>query len=61
MMEAARVHNFAKGSGLPIKAPLIEMIVIATIDEVGLLKVGPHSAGSDPGPAVTLWAGCSQR
>jgi 5-oxoprolinase (ATP-hydrolysing)/N-methylhydantoinase A len=58
MMEAARVHRFTKGSGLPIKAPVIEMIEIgagggsiAAIDEVGLLKVGPHSAGSDPGPA----------
>ncbi|WP_264214357.1 hydantoinase B/oxoprolinase family protein [Leisingera thetidis] len=58
MMEAARVHRFTKGSGLPIKAPVIEMIEIgagggsiAVIDEVGLLKVGPHSASSDPGPA----------
>lgn len=58
MLEAARVHRFTKGSGLPIKAPVIEMIEIgagggsiAAIDEVGLLKVGPHSAGSDPGPA----------
>lgn len=58
MMEAARVHRFTKGSGLPIKSPVIEMIEIgagggsiAAIDEVGLLKVGPHSAGSDPGPA----------
>ena len=58
MMEAARVHRFEKGSGLPIKAPVIDMIEIgagggsiAAIDEVGLLKVGPHSAGADPGPA----------
>ncbi|XDB00400.1 hydantoinase B/oxoprolinase family protein (plasmid) [Sulfitobacter sp. LCG007] len=58
MMEAARVHRFTKGSGLPIKAPVIEMIEIgagggsiAAIDEVGLLKVGPRSAGSAPGPA----------
>lgn len=58
LLEAARVHRFTKGSGLPIKAPVIEMIEIgagggsiAAIDEVGLLKVGPHSAGSDPGPA----------
>ncbi len=57
-MEAARVHRFKKGSGLPIKAPVIDMIEIgagggsiAGIDEVGLLKVGPHSAGADPGPA----------
>src|SRR5271168_5404584 len=58
MMEAARVHRFKRGSGLPIKAPVIDMIEIgagggsiAAIDEVGLLRVGPHSAGADPGPA----------
>lgn len=58
MMEAGRMHRFKKGSGLPIKAPVIDMIEIgagggsiASIDEVGLLRVGPHSAGSDPGPA----------
>ena len=57
-MEAARVHRFKKGSGLPIKAPVIDMIEIgagggsiAGVDEVGLLKVGPHSSGADPGPA----------
>ncbi|MCC6716347.1 MAG: hydantoinase B/oxoprolinase family protein [Acetobacteraceae bacterium] len=57
-MEAARVHRFKKGSGLPIKAPVIDMIEIgagggsiASVDEVGLLKVGPQSAGADPGPA----------
>jgi 5-oxoprolinase (ATP-hydrolysing) len=57
-MEAARVHRFKRGSGLPIKAPVIDMIEIgagggsiAVIDEVGLLKVGPQSAGADPGPA----------
>src|SRR5438445_4097725 len=58
MMEAARVHRFKRGSGLPIKAPVIDMIEIgagggsiARIDEVGLLRVGPHSAGAAPGPA----------
>jgi len=58
MMEAARVHRFKKGSGLPMKAPVIDMIEIgagggsiAAIDEVGLLRVGPRSAGADPGPA----------
>ncbi|MCW4114971.1 hydantoinase B/oxoprolinase family protein [Aurantimonas sp. MSK8Z-1] len=57
-IEAARVHRFTKGSGLPIRVPVIEMIEIgagggsiAATDEVGLLKVGPRSAGSDPGPA----------
>ncbi len=58
MMEAARVHRFKRGSGLPIKAPVIDMIEIgagggsiARIDEVGLLRVGPYSAGAAPGPA----------
>ncbi len=57
-MEAGRTHRFKKGSGLPIKAPTIDMIEIgagggsiASIDEVGLLRVGPHSAGASPGPA----------
>ena len=58
MMEAAREHRFKRGSGLPIKAPVIDMIEIgagggsiAAVDEVGLLRVGPRSAGADPGPA----------
>jgi 5-oxoprolinase (ATP-hydrolysing)/N-methylhydantoinase A len=58
MMEVARAHRFKRGSGLPIKAPVIDMIEIgagggsiASIDEVGLLRVGPGSAGADPGPA----------
>jgi N-methylhydantoinase A/oxoprolinase/acetone carboxylase beta subunit/N-methylhydantoinase B/oxoprolinase/acetone carboxylase alpha subunit len=57
MMEAARVHRFKRGSGLPIKAPVIDMIEIgagggsiARVDPLGLLKVGPQSAGADPGP-----------
>ncbi|MBG6118467.1 5-oxoprolinase (ATP-hydrolyzing)/N-methylhydantoinase A [Sphingobium sp. JAI105] len=58
MLEAGRAHRFAKGSGLPIKTPTVDLIEIgagggsiAAIDDVGLLKVGPHSAASDPGPA----------
>jgi 5-oxoprolinase (ATP-hydrolysing)/N-methylhydantoinase A len=58
LMEAARVHRFKKGSGLPIRAPVIDMIEIgagggsiARIDDLGLMKVGPGSAGADPGPA----------
>jgi 5-oxoprolinase (ATP-hydrolysing)/N-methylhydantoinase A len=57
-MEVARVHRFKRGSGLPIKSPVIDMIEIgagggsvASVDALGLLKVGPHSAGADPGPA----------
>jgi N-methylhydantoinase A len=56
--EVARVYRFKKGSGLPVKVPVIEMIEIgagggsvARIDALGLLKVGPDSAGADPGPA----------
>lgn len=55
--EVSRLYRFKKGSGLPIKVPVIEMIEIgagggsiASIDSLGLLKVGPQSAGSDPGP-----------
>ena len=57
-LEAGREHRFKKGSGLPIKAPTVDMIEIgagggsiAAIDSVGLLRVGPHSAGASPGPA----------
>ena len=57
-MEAGRVHRFKRGSGLPIRAPVVDMIEIgagggsiARRDALGLLKVGPHSAGADPGPA----------
>jgi len=56
--EVARADRFKKGSGLPIRVPVIEMIEIgagggsiARIDSLGLLKVGPESAGADPGPA----------
>lgn len=56
--EVARVYRFAKGSGLPIRQPVIDLIEIgagggsiAHVDSFGLLKVGPHSAAGDPGPA----------
>ncbi len=56
--EVARVRRFVRGSGLPLQVPVIEMIEIgagggslARVDGMGLLKVGPESAGSDPGPA----------
>jgi N-methylhydantoinase A len=55
--EVARADRFKKGSGLPIRVPVIEMIEIgagggsiARVDRLGLLKVGPDSAGADPGP-----------
>jgi N-methylhydantoinase A len=56
--EVARVYRFKRGSGLPIKVPAIEMIEIgagggslARVDRLGLLTVGPDSAGAEPGPA----------
>jgi N-methylhydantoinase A len=55
--EAGRVYRFKKGSGLPIRVLAVEMIEIgagggsiARMDGMGLLKVGPESAGADPGP-----------
>ena len=57
-LEVARVHEFKPGSGLPVKLPVIDMIEIgsgggslASVDERGLIRVGPRSAGADPGPA----------
>lgn len=56
--EVAREDRFKKGSGLPMRIPVIEMIEIgagggsiAHVDRMGLLKVGPESAGAEPGPA----------
>ncbi|MDQ3549191.1 MAG: hydantoinase/oxoprolinase family protein, partial [Chloroflexota bacterium] len=58
MLEVARVRRFMAGSGLPVVAPVVDLIEIgagggsiARRDELGLLKVGPDSAGADPGPA----------
>ena len=56
--EVDRRYRFKEGSGLPVTIPSIDMIEIgagggsiAHADALGLLKVGPHSAGSMPGPA----------
>ncbi len=56
--EVNRVYRFRRGSGLPVKIPVIDMIEIgagggsiARVDVLGLLKVGPESAGAEPGPA----------
>lgn len=56
--EVARTYRFAKGSGLPLRVPVIDMIEIgagggsiASIDSLGFVKVGPESASSVPGPA----------
>ena len=56
--EVARAYRFKRGSGLPLRIPVVEMVEIgagggscARINSVGLITVGPESAGSDPGPA----------
>ncbi|MBP65505.1 MAG: methylhydantoinase [Chloroflexi bacterium] len=56
--EVARIFRGKKGSGIPLKIPVIEMIEIgagggsiARLDNLGLIQVGPESAGADPGPA----------
>ncbi|GAB6898900.1 hydantoinase/oxoprolinase family protein [Kineosporia succinea] len=56
--EVGRVHRLKAGSGLPVSMPVVDMLEIgagggsiAALDDLGLLKVGPHSAGSRPGPA----------
>ena len=56
--EVARIYRFKKGSGFPVSAPSVDLVEIgagggsqARVDELGLLKVGPESAGADPGPA----------
>ncbi len=56
--EVARIYRFKKGSGISLRVPVIELIEIgagggsiATVGEMGLLKVGPESAGAEPGPA----------
>ena len=56
--EVGRVQRFKKGSGLPIQVPVVDLMEIgagggsiAHISKMGLLQVGPESAGADPGPA----------
>lgn len=57
--EFGRVHRHLKGSGLPIRIPVIEMVEIgagggsiARVNHLGIIQVGPDSAGSVPGPAA---------
>ncbi len=57
MFEVARIYRFVKGSGLPLRIPVIEMVEIgagggsiASVDTLGRISVGPQSAGSEPGP-----------
>lgn len=56
--EIDRAHRFIKGSGTPLKIPVIEMVEIgagggsvARVDALDRIRVGPDSAGSMPGPA----------
>ncbi|HSE85334.1 MAG TPA: hydantoinase/oxoprolinase family protein [Candidatus Binatia bacterium] len=62
--EVDRVYRFRKGSGLPVRIPVIDMIEIgagggsiARVDSLGLLKVGPDSSGADPGPVCYAQGG----
>jgi N-methylhydantoinase A len=57
LFEVARIYRFKKGSGLPLRIPVIEMVEIgagggsiARVDAMGRINVGPDSAGSEPGP-----------
>ena len=57
--EIARAERFIRGSGMPVRIPVIEMIEIgagggsiAGVDRLGRIRVGPQSAGADPGPAA---------
>ena len=62
--ETARTARFKKGSGMPISVPTIEMIEIgagggsiAAVDALSQIRVGPQSAGADPGPACYALGG----
>lgn len=64
VFEFARVRRFRKGSGLPAVSPSIDLIEIgagggsiARLNALGLLQVGPDSAGSEPGPACYALGG----
>lgn len=57
-LEIARVERFEKGSGFPLRIPAIDLIEIgagggsiARRTDLGVIEVGPQSAGSEPGPA----------
>lgn len=64
--EVAREYRALKGSGLPIRIPVIDMVEIgagggsiARLDELRRITVGPDSAGSQPGPACYNQGGTS--
>jgi len=58
VLEVARIYRFRKGSGLPLRVPVIDMVEIgagggsiARVDSLKRIGVGPDSAGAEPGPA----------
>ena len=58
LFEVDRAARFLKGSGLPVRVPVIEMVEIgagggsiARLDALKRVTVGPESAGAEPGPA----------
>jgi N-methylhydantoinase A len=58
LFEVARSSRFQKGSGIPLRIPVIDMVEIgagggsiARLDRLGRIAVGPDSAGASPGPA----------
>jgi N-methylhydantoinase A len=62
--EIARAYRDMKGSGLPVRIPVIEMVEIgagggsiARVDKLGRITVGPDSAGSSPGPVCYAQGG----
>ena len=59
VFEVARIYRFIKGSGLPLRIPVIEMVEIgagggsiARVDTLGRINVGPDSAGSRAWPGL---------
>ena len=61
VFEVARTYRFKKGSGMPISIPVIDMVEIgagggslAHVDSMRQIRVGPESAGSEPGPSLSL-------
>ena len=66
VFEVARSYRFKKGSGMPISIPVIDMVEIgagggslAYVDDLQQIRVGPRSAGSNPGPACYKLGGTS--
>ena len=62
--EVARTYRFAKGSGMPLSTPVVEMVEIgagggsiAHVDDMKQIRVGPKSAASEPGPACYMRGG----